>query len=91
MTMMVGQGIPVFREGRVWNGGAVNDSLIVTKEPCRSIQRDTKDAESVTEINDLFDSLTGGHELGAIGGHFNLTLAGTEPSSRCLVEEMEED
>ena len=90
MTVMIGQGIPAFREGRVWNSGAVNNSLIVTKEPWRSIQRDTKHAESVVKINDLFDSLTGSHELGTIGSHFDWTLVGAEPSSRCLVEEMED-
>ena len=31
VTTMVGQGIPVFGEGRVWNSGTVNDSLVITK------------------------------------------------------------
>ena len=45
---------------------------------------------STADVNDLLHGLTSCHELGAIGGHFNLALAWTRPGTRGLVEKMED-
>ena len=87
---VVGECIPTFGELGVRNGGASDNGLVITKHPGRAIKRDTKGAESVTQVHNLLSSSPSSNKLTAVGSSFDLSLAFGEPIDGCLVEEVED-
>lgn len=86
---VIGKSIPAFGQGRMGNGGAGNNRLIITKHPGGTIQGDTEGTEGIPEINDLFNSTSSSHKFRAIGGSLNLALPLGKPINGGLVEEVE--
>ena len=53
MTVMVGEGIPMFRQGGMWDCHTIDHSLDITKEPSTAIQGDAAHMEGIMNINHL--------------------------------------
>mmetsp|Transcript_20329 Transcript_20329/g.42625 ORF Transcript_20329/g.42625 Transcript_20329/m.42625 type:complete len:203 (+) Transcript_20329:236-844(+) len=88
-TTMIRQRIPTFPQRRMRDSRAVDNRLVVPKQPRGTIQRDPKHAQSVSKINDLLDSSASGHKLRPISGRFNLVLTFSEPISWSLIQHMQ--
>ncbi len=87
--MVVGQSIPMLGQLGMWDGGACDDRLIVSKHPGRSLKGNSIGLQGEPQVHDLFHSSACGNKLTAISGSLDLTLALGEPVHWGLVNQME--
>ena len=53
---MEGQYIMPFVESRMWEGGAIDHGLVVSKSVANGMDRNTQVSESVPQVNNLFNT-----------------------------------
>jgi len=90
MDIMEGQYSVSFVELRVWGGGTIYHSLVVTKHRNLVADGDTKIPEGALKVNDLLNACMGSHKLRAICGSLKSCLFLGVQINWGLVEQMKD-